>query len=319
MKHEILVTKTFPGPGLDILSKVCTVDLHEGEEQLSSKDLIKRVEGKFGVLCFLSDRIDREVMDAGSALKVIANFAVGYNNIDIEYARAKGIFVTNTPEVLTDATADIAWSLILTLTRRIIPADSYTREGKFEGWTPFLFLGTSVQHKVLGILGMGRIGQAVAKRGKAFGMDVAYHDVKKLPLDVEKSLNARYLSFDELLGSADVLTIHVPLTQDSRKMIGERELAAMKKGSFLINAARGEIVDEKALVRSLGKGHLAGAGLDVYEKEPAVEEELKRMENVVILPHIGSATREVREKMGTMCVDNIIAVIQGRRPPNSIF
>ncbi len=319
MKPSVFVTKTFPGLGLDILSESCNVELHDEKEPLSPERLIEGVRGKFGILCFLSDKIDRRVIEAGRELKVIANFAVGYNNIDIEHARRKGIYVTNTPDVLTDATADIAWSLILTLTRNIIPADRYTREGRFEGWTPFLFLGTSLQKKTLGIVGMGRIGKAVAKRGRAFGMRIVYHDMRRLPDDEESSLEASFLPFDEILREADVLTLHLPLTEASRGMMGEREFAAMKKRAFLINTARGEIVDEKALVRSLLSGHLAGAGLDVYEREPGIEEELKSMDNVVILPHIGSATREVRERMGTMAVENILAVLRGEKPPNSIF
>ena len=319
MKPCVLVTKTFPGPGLDILSEVCTVDLVDEGKLLTKEEMLSRIKGKAALLCFLSDRIDRDVIDAGSDLKVIANFAVGYNNIDIEYARQKRIVVTNTPDVLTEATADIAWSLILTMTRNIIPADRYTREGKFKGWTPFLFLGTSIQHKVLGIVGMGRIGQAVARRGKAFGMEIFYYDMHRLLAEIEQALEAQYIPFDGLLKCADILTLHLPLTEKSKKMIGEKELAAMKKGSFIVNTARGEIIDEKALVKFLKSEHLAGAGLDVYEKEPEVEDKLKGMDNVVILPHIGSATREVRAKMGTMAVENICAVLQGKRASNSIF
>lgn len=318
-KVEVLVTKVLPGRALDVLSDFCEVEVNRKSQSLSKEELLSRVKGKDGLLCFLSDVIDREVIDAGQHLRVIANYAVGYNNIDYQYAQSKGIFVTNTPDVLTDATADIAWSLILTVTRRIVPADRFTRKGKFKGWDAFLFQGRSIQGKILGIVGMGRIGSAVAQRGVAFGMEIIYHDLQKAPVKVENRMRAKFVSFEEMLEKADVLTLHVPLKDQNRGMIGKKELSRMKKGAFLINTARGELVDEKALVKALKSGHLAGAGFDVYEREPGIEEELKEMDHVVLLPHIGSATVEVREKMALMAVENVISALKGEQPPNSIF
>ncbi|MEW5806709.1 MAG: D-glycerate dehydrogenase [Acidobacteriota bacterium] len=319
MRPHILVTRDLPGPALRLLAESCEVDLNREERTLRKEEIVAMIPGKAGLLCTLSDRVDREVINAGKELKIIANYAVGINNIDVSYAKQNRIFVTNTPDVLTDATADIAWALILTLTRRIIPADRFTREGKFRGWAPGLFLGKSIQKKVLGIIGMGRIGKAVARRGVAFGMKVVYSDPNRLGGEEEKNLSIQYLPFQQLLRAADVLTLHLPLTEESRGLVGEKELASMKKGVFLINTARGEIVNEKALVRFLKSGHLAGAGLDVYEREPAMEEELKMMENVVLLPHIGSATVEVREKMAMVAAQNILAALRGEKPPNCVF
>lgn len=316
---KVLVTGILPGRAQEILADFCDVEANRESRNLSKSELISRVKDKAALLCFLSDSIDRDVIDAGQELKVIANYAVGYNNIDYQYAEKKGIFVTNTPDVLTDATADIAWSLILSVTRRIIPADRFAREGKFDGWNAFLFLGRSIQDKILGILGMGRIGSAVAKRGIAFNMEVIYHDLYKAPANMEKNLKARYVSFDEILEKSDILSLHVPLIDKNRRMMGQKEFERMKEGAFFINTARGELVDEKALVEALKSGHLAGAGFDVYEREPEIEEDLRKMENVVLLPHIGSATVEVREKMALMAVENIISALKGEKPPNSIF
>ncbi len=318
-KPKILVTKILPGRAPKLLSDFCEVEINSESRSLSKKELVSRIRDKEGLVSFLSDVIDREVIDAGKHLKVIANYAVGYNNIDWEHAKGKGIFITNTPDVLTDATADIAWSLILNVTRRIIPADRFTREGKFKGWDAFLFQGRSVQEKTLGIIGMGRIGSTVARRGVAFGMKIVYHDLSRAPAEIEEAYKAEFLSFDDILEKADILTLHVPLTDQNRGMIGERELSRMKPGAFLINTARGELVDEKALVKALKSGHLGGAGFDVYEREPKIEQELIGMDNVVLLPHIGSATVEVREKMALMAAENIISALKGEKPPNCIF
>jgi glyoxylate reductase len=317
-KPKVLVTKLLPGRAPQLLSDFCDAEINRESRSLSKEELVSKIRDKAGLLSFLSDVIDREIIDAGKHLKVIANYAVGYNNIDWEHAKARGIFVTNTPDVLTDATADIAWSLILALTRRIVPADRFTREGKFKGWDAFLFQGRSVQEKTLGIIGMGRIGSAVAKRGVAFGMKILYHDLHRAPAEMEEKFKAEFISFDDILKQADILTLHVPLTDQNRGMIGESELSRMKGGAFLINTARGELVNEKALVRTLKSGHLGGAGFDVYEKEPEIEKELMGMDNVVLLPHIGSATVEVREKMALMAVENVISALKGEKPPNSI-
>jgi len=257
-------------------------------------------------------------MDAGSKLKIIAIHAVGYNNIDIENARTRKIMVTNTPGVLTRATAEIAFALLITLTRRIIPADRFTREGKFRGWRPLLFLGDGLEGKTIGIIGMGRIGQDMASLCKAFGMNIVYHNRHRLADGIESNLDALYLTLEELFRTADMISVHTPLTDQTRHLINEAAFSQMKNGVYLINAARGEIVKESALVDALKSGKVKGAGLDVFEFEPDFSNELAAMENVVLLPHIGSATIETRNKMSEMAAENVIAALEGRRPPNLV-
>ncbi len=265
----------------------------------------------------LGDRIDAETIHSATRLKILANYAVGYNNIDLAAARARGLIVTNTPDVLTDATADLTWALLLATARRVVEGDSLVRSGHWTGWSPTQLMGAEVSGKTLGIIGMGRIGQAVAHRAVGFRMPVRYH--QRQPITTT-SLPREwvYRSLQDLLGEADIMTIHVPLTPNTHHLIGARELAWMRPTAFLINTARGPIVDEGALVEALKTGIIAGAGLDVYEQEPAIHPALAELKQVVLLPHLGSATLHARVQMGLVCLKNIQAVMDGHPAPNRI-
>jgi glyoxylate reductase len=265
----------------------------------------------------LGDRIDTETIHAATRLKILANYAVGYNNIDLTAAQERGLIVTNTPNVLTDATADLTWALLLATARRIVEGDALVRSGRWTGWSPTQLLGAEVSGKTLGVIGMGRIGQAVAHRALGFRMLVRYHTrsplaASSLPREWE------HRSLRDLFGEADVVTIHVPLTSATQHLIGARELAWMRSTAFLINTARGPIVDEGALVDALKTGTIAGAGLDVYEQEPALHPALAQLKQVVLLPHLGSATLQARVQMGLVCLENIQAVLEGRPAPNHV-
>jgi glyoxylate reductase len=265
----------------------------------------------------LGDRIDAETIHIASRLKILANYAAGYNNIDLAAARQRGLIVTNTPDVLTDATADLTWALLLATARRVVEGDSLVRSGRWTGWSPTQLLGAEVSDKTLGIIGMGRIGQAVAHRAVGFRMRVRYHTrhpktTSSLPREWE------HRSLQDLLREADVVTIHVPLTPSTHHLISARELAWMRPTAFVINTARGPIVDEEALVDALKTGIIAGAGLDVYEQEPALHPGLAQLKQVVLLPHLGSATLDARVQMGLVCLENIHAVLDGRPAPNCI-
>ncbi|MDP1767551.1 MAG: D-glycerate dehydrogenase [Nitrospirota bacterium] len=265
----------------------------------------------------LGDHIDAETIQTATRLKILANYAVGYNNIDLAAAQRRGLIVTNTPDVLTDATADLTWALILATARRVVEGDTLVRSGQWTGWSPTQLLGTGVSGKTLGIIGMGRIGQAVAQRAVGFRMAVRYH--ARQPMTASSLSHEWELrSLRNLLEEADIVTIHVPLTTATRHLIGARELAWMKPTAFLINTARGPIVDEGSLVEALKKGTIAGAGLDVYEQEPALHPELAQLKQVVLLPHLGSATVQARIKMGLVCVKNIDAVLEGQPAPNRV-
>ena len=278
------------------------------------QDLIEKVADKDALLSFLKDPIDREVIDAGKKLKIIANYAVGYDNIDVAYAKQKGIVVTNTPGLLTEATADLTWALILAVARRVVEADRFTREGKFKGWKADLFLGMELNGASLGIIGMGRIGRAVARRAAGFGMKIYYYDIRRLDEQQEKELKATFIPLDELLSSCDVITIHTPLTPETKNLINRERVNKIKKGAIFINTARGAVVDEDALIDRLEDGSLMGAGFDVYRDEPKINPRLVKLNNVVLLPHIGSATWKTRLAMAHLAADNIIAVLQGRPP-----
>jgi glyoxylate reductase len=265
----------------------------------------------------LGDFIDAETIRAATRLKILANYAVGYNNIDLAAARARGLIVTNTPDVLTDATADLTWALLLATARRIVEGDALVRSGRWTGWSPTQLLGAEVSGKTLGIIGMGRIGQAVAHRAVGFRMPVRYH-TRQLMATASLPREWEYRSLQDILGEADVVTIHVPLTPATHHLIGARELAWMRPTAFVINTARGPIVDEGALVDALKTGIIAGAGLDVYEQEPAIHSALAQLKQVVLLPHLGSATVHARVQMGLVCLENIQAVLDGRPALNQV-
>ncbi len=265
----------------------------------------------------LGDRIDAETIHAATRLKILANYAVGHNNIDLAAARQRGLTVTNTPDVLTDATADLTWALLLATARRVVEGDALIRSGRWTGWSPTQLLGADVSGKTLGIIGMGRIGQAVARRAVGFRMPVRYHTRQPLAT-ASLSREWEHRSLRDLLGEADVVTIHVPLTPATQHLIGARELAWMRPTAYLINTARGPIIDEWALADALKLGIIAGAGLDVYEREPAIHSALAQLKQVVLLPHLGSATLHARVQMGLVCLENIHAVLDGRPAPNHV-
>lgn len=318
MKPKVFVSSGIPQPGIDILEKECQVKVNPYDRLLTKQELMEEVKEADGLLCLLPDTIDGEIMSVNANLKIISDYAVGYNNIDIVEATRRGIMVTNTPGVLTDTTADLAWALIMSIARRIVEADKFTRAGKFKRWTPMLFLGSDVYHSTLGIIGLGRIGRAVAKRAVGFEMRVLYTDVERAPREIENELRVEFVPLDELLSSSDFVTLHVPLVPETQHLIGAEELKMMKKTAYLVNAARGPLVDERALVRALREKWIAGAALDVYENEPALTPGLSELDNVVVVPHIGSASRATREKMAVMAATNLVAGLKGEVPPNLV-
>ncbi len=281
------------------------------------QDLLQGLREAEAAICTLTETIDGDVLAAAPQLKILANCAVGYNNIDIRSARARGVVVTNTPDVLTDTTADLTWTLILAVARRVVEGDAMVRSSQWSGWAPTQLLGADVAGQTLGIIGMGRIGQAVAARAAGFNMPVLYHSrtpLRSMPPNTHWT--ARPLR--ELLAESDFVCLHAPLSPETRHLIGREEFRLMKPTSFLINTARGPIVDEEALVEALREGSLAGAGLDVYEREPAVHPGLLSLKQVVLLPHLGSATLRTRVRMGMICVENIEAVLAGRPAPHRV-
>jgi len=317
---KIFVSRQIPGDHLEKLKKEgWQVEISDLERPLKAEELLEKAKGVDALLSLLTDRVDGDFMDAvGPQLKVVSNYAVGFDNINIEDATNRGIVATNTPcNEVNEAVAEHTWALILALTRRIVEADEATRRGSYKGWEPDVFLGTSLVDKTLGIVGLGRIGSMVAERAKGSRMKVLYYERKPEP-EKEKEFNVKYVEFDELLKKSDIVTLHLPLTHETRNLISKETLEKMKKGSYLINTARGPIVDEDALVRALRDGKIRGAALDVFENEPNIHPELIGMENVILTPHIGSATIEVREKMGQMAVDAILNVLTGKKPENII-
>lgn len=307
-----------PEEGIRILKEAgFIVEINPEDRVLTKEELLDRCRGKDGLLCLLTDTIDRDFLDQLDRLKGIANMAVGYNNIDIATAAEKGIPVTNTPGVLTDATADLTWALLMATARRLSEAERYLRNGEFKSWGPMLFLGGDFRGRTLGIIGAGRIGTAVALRSRGFGMKIIYTDpVRNRVLDEE--LGARKVELLDLMKEADYITLHVLLNDDTRHLIGRRELKLMKKTSYLVNTSRGPVVDEEALVEALQSGMIAGAGLDVFEKEPHIHPALLSIPSAVLLPHIGSATIETRTKMATMAARNLVAMMKGERPENQV-
>jgi len=287
-------------------------------KSLTKQEIISKIHDKEGLLSLLVDEIDKDIMDSAPRLKIIANCAVGYNNIDIDYARQKKILVTNTPGVLTETTADLTWALILAIARRIPQADKFTREKKFKGWELALFLGKEITGKRLGLIGMGRIGKAVALRAQAFRMEIVYSDPNRLNPEDESAYKAAFLPLDDLLQTSDIISIHASLTPQTYHLISREKLSLMKKDAILVNLARGPIVDEEALVEALEKRQIWGAGLDVYEKEPEITSRLFTLDNIVLLPHIGSATYETRLKMAMIAARNLVQGLSGKRPDNLI-
>ncbi len=316
---RVVVTGRVPETALEKLRAEHDVDDWSGPESIGREELLRRVAGADAVVSLLTERIDAELLDAaGPQLKVVANVAVGYDNIDVPACTARGIVATNTPGVLTEATADIAFGLILSATRRLGEGERLIRSGQAWKWGMFFLLGSSLQGKTLGIVGMGGIGQATARRAKAFGMEIVYQSRSEIDPRVAAELGAQRLELDELLAASDIVSLHCPYGPATHHLIGAGQFAAMKDSAYLINTARGPIVDEAALVAALRDGQIAGAGLDVFEKEPSVHPGLLELDNVVLVPHLGSATVETRTAMAMLAADNALAVLSGERPPAPI-
>lgn len=319
MSYNIFVTRQIPEDGVKKLRQFCKiVEINPEDRPLSYNELLEYAKDRDALLTMLSDRIDAHLISKAKNLKVIANYAVGYDNIDVKTATAKQIAVTNTPGVLTDSTADMAWALLFAVTRRIVEGDRLTRAGKFAGWAPLFLLGGDLVGKTLGILGAGRIGTAMAMRSRGWCMKVLYTTQSTKNAVLEEMLGARRVDLKTLLKESDFISMHTPLSEKTKHLIGTKELSVMKKTAYLINTGRGAVIDEAALVDALRNKQIAGAGLDVYEEEPKLKPGLAELDNVVLAPHLGSATVETRTKMSLMAAENIIAVLNKQKPPNCV-
>lgn len=316
MKPKVLVTREVFDDVLEYLSKYFDVESNQADTPMDAETLAASLSEKQGALITLTDRIDGILLARCPGLKAVCNIAVGFNNIDLSACTAAGVMATNTPGVLDDSTADFTWALILAATRRVVESDVHLRSGGWKGWYLKQFLGADVHHATLGILGFGRIGRKVAQRALGFDMTVLYHSNRQAPPDVERSLNAAFVSREELLARSDILTLHVPYSPSTHHMIGSQELALMKKSAILINAARGGVVDDAALVDALKNGRIAGAGLDVFENEPALNPALISMKNVVLTPHIASSSAATRHAMAMLAARNLVAALTTGKPPN---
>jgi len=314
---EVAVTAALPGQALSLLAERHEVRVRPPGPPLAGRELVSFVGDADALICLLADQVGAELFTLCPRLKVVADYAVGVNNVDLEAARTSGVWVTNTPDVLTAATADLTWALILAVTRRVVEGDLLVRNRDFTGWRPDFMLGIGLQGKALGIVGMGRIGRAVTRRANGFGMRVLYTSLERVP--PFEAMGAEYVAdLDALLPQVDVLSLHCPLTNKTRHLIDSRRLHLLPRGAVLVNASRGEVVDEAALAAALEEGHLAGAGLDVYEHEPEVHPGLLERKDVVLLPHLGSATAETRAAMADLVVENVMAVLAGNPPPTPV-
>jgi glyoxylate reductase len=317
MPGTLLISRHLPETALALARAGASVRLPAVDRRLEQDEFLAHLQDADGLVCLLTDAVDETLLAGAPRLRVVANVAVGYNNIDVLAATRRRIVVTNTPGVLTETTADFTWALLLATARRVAEADAFTRAGRFTEWGLMLLLGGDVHGKTLGILGLGRIGRAVARRAQGFAMRVLYHDAVRDP-EAEQTLGVTYRDKDTILREADFVTLHVPLLPETRHYVGERELRLMKPTAFLVNAARGPVVHEDALVRALRDGWIAGAGLDVYEEEPRVHPGLLECSNAVLAPHIASGSRETRLRMATMAVEDALAVLEGRRPAHPV-
>lgn len=318
MKQTVYIMRKIPEPGPAMLARKYSVTMNRNSFSPSRKEILRNVVDKDALLCSLNERIDREVMEkAGPKLKVISTLSTGYDHIDIKEAKKRQIQVTFTGEVLSEATADLTFALILAVSRKVVLADNYVRQKKWKvGWAPDLFLGSNVYGKTVGLIGAGRIGRAVAQRAKGFDMNILYHNRRRLEKKLEYKMHARYVEMDTILRESDFLSIHANLNNESKYMINESKLKRMKNSAYLINTSRGQLVDEKGLIKALKNKWIAGAALDVFESEPLkANSPLIRMENVVLLPHIGSATYQVRSRMSEIAAQNIIEILEGRKTP----
>lgn len=318
MKPKVFLTRELPPESMRLLSEAADLTYNQEDRTLTKQEVIDGVQNADGLICLLNDNIDQEIITSGPNLRVVANFAVGYNNIDVEAATLRGLPVTNTPGVLTDSTADMAWALLMDAARRVSEGDRMVRTGQWAGWGPLQLLGADITGSTLGIIGFGRIGQAVAKRARGFEMRICYWNRTRLSKEQEAAFGVEYLPMNELLSESDFVSVHVALNESTRHLIGAKEFEVMKPSACLINTARGPVVDEGALVTALKQGDIASAGLDVYEQEPLLEPGLYDLENVVLAPHLGSATIGTRTKMGNMAVENCLMACSGQRPTNLV-
>ena len=314
MARNIFISNILPDEARALIPRDVTVDYNSGQTGLSKAELISRLRGKDGLICHIISTIDEEVLAAAPTVKVVANVAVGYNNIDVAAARRRGVVVTNTPDVRTETTADFAWTLLMAAARRVVEADHFARSGQWHKWEWDLLWGADVFGKTLGVVGFGRIGRAVARRALGFNMRVLYQDAVRADAAVERELRATRMDLEPLLAESDFVSLHTPLLPETRHLMGERTLKLMKKSAVLVNAARGPVVDEAGLVRALKEGWIAGAGLDVFEEEPKIHPGLLPLKNVVLAPHIASASFDTRLAMATLAVRNCLAVLDGKPP-----
>jgi len=318
-RAKVYVSRVIPAPALDIIRDVAEMRMWDREDVPPPRDvLLREVADCDGLLSLLTDRIDDELLARAPRLRVVGNMAVGYDNIDVDAATRRGVVVSNTPDVLTETTADFAFALLMAAARRMVEADGFTRAGRWKTWGPLLLAGQDVHHATLGLVGLGRIGSAVAKRAKGFAMTVLYYDPIRRP-DLEGSLGIEYRTMDDVLRSSDFISVHVPLTAETRHLIGAEQFRMMKPSAVFINAARGPIVDQAALAEALRSRTIYAAGIDVFEQEPvSPDDPLLALDNVVLAPHIASASIPTRTRMATLAAENIAAVLQGRRPPTPV-
>jgi glyoxylate reductase len=317
-KPAVLISRLLPEPAVQLARSRAEVDAYAKDAPMPRAELLERLTGKQGLICVISEVIDEALLAARPGLRVVSNVAVGYNNVDVAACTRRGVVVTNTPDVLTETTADFAWTLLMATARRLVEADRYTREGRFQQWEYMLLLGGDVHGKTLGVVGFGRIGRAMARRALGFGMRVLYQDAVAADPATERQLNATRVDLATLLRESDFVTLHTPLIPETRHLINADSLRTMKKTAYLINAARGPVVDEAALVQALAEGRIAGAGLDVFEEEPKVHPGLIGLPSVVLAPHIASASHETRLQMATLAVENCLAVLEGKTPPTPV-
>lgn len=316
MKPAVLVTREVFDEVLAFLGEHFEVEANQDDNPLSADELATRLANKAGALTTIGDRVDEALLARCPGLKAVCNIAVGFNNLDLAACTRHGVMATNTPGVLDDSTADFTWALILAAARRVGEAERYLRAGQWRGWKLKQFLGTDVHHATLGILGMGRIGQKVARRACGFDMRVIYHNTKRLPEEIERACNARYVGMDELLAQSDILSVHTPYSSATHHLVGAGEFARMKDGVVFIHASRGGVVDDAALVAAIKRGKIGAAGLDVYEGEPSLDAELLQFENVVLTPHIASSSEATRRNMAMLAARNLVAALGGGTPPN---
>lgn len=318
MLGKIYIARPIFHQTVEKLKRETHVDMNAEDRVLSKAELMSHLRDADGAMTLVTDAVDRKVMESSARLKVVANFAVGVNNIDLDAANSLGVVVTNTPGVLTETTADFAWTLLMAAARRIVEADKFTRAKQFKAWGPKMFLGHDVYGKTLGLIGLGRIGQAVGRRAAGFNMNVLFHDPGPVSEDLVKELGLHRTPLEEIYREADFISLHVPLLPETEHLLNDTTFAMMKPTCIVVNTSRGPVVDEKALVRALKNGRIAGAALDVYEREPAIEPELFELDNVILAPHIASASHSTRLTMCMIAADNLLAVLKGMRPPNLV-